>query len=176
MDKNIWRWERKIGPKDFLVSSDRDLLPHPFVQEAFATEAMFWAKPVSSTTMETMLGNSFTLGLYEVSNDGATNTPIGMARMITDYATLAYLTDVYLQPEFRSLGLGKWIIQCCREFALEIPDLRFLVLLTGNEQAQQLYRREFGMQNLDGKEEALVCMGARRAKIVQAAAAAAPST
>lgn len=176
MDKKLWQWERKAGSKTFLISSDRTLISHTFVQEAFATEAMFWAKPMSSSDLEMMLNNSLTFGLYEVSNDGATKTPIGMARMITDYTTLAYLTDVYIQPTYRSFGLGKWIIHCCREAVVNIPELRFMVLMTGSEQAQQLYRRELGMQKIDGNEEALVCMGARKAKIAQVAEAAVPST
>ena len=169
MDKGDFSWRRTIGSQTYLISSDRSLLPHSFVHEAFATEAMYWAKPLSSEALLTMLNNSLTLGLYLVSDD--TKTPIGMARMITDYTTLAYLTDVYLLPEHQSQGLGKWIIACCREICASMEDLRFMVLLTGSEQAQKLYRRELGMQKLDGAEEALVCMGARRTKLAEARAA-----
>lgn len=169
MDQRIWQWERVVDSQKFLLSSDSTLLPHAFVQEAFATEAMFWAKPMSADAMRTMLSNSLTLGLYLVAESG-TKKPIGMARFVTDYTTLAYLTDVYLQPEYRALGLGKWIIHSCRELALEMPALRFMVLLTGSEQAQNLYRRELGMQLLDGREEPLACMGARKATLAEAAA------
>jgi len=171
MDQKIWQWKRTIDSKSFLMSSDRALLPHTFVQEAFATDAMYWAKPVSSDeALRTMLSNSLTLGLYILSDDGATKTPIGMARMVTDYTTLAYLTDVYLQPAYRALGIGRWIIHCCREMVMEMPDLRFMVLLTGSEQAQELYRKELGMKKLDGEEEPLACMGARKPNLTEAAA------
>jgi ribosomal protein S18 acetylase RimI-like enzyme len=168
MDKTIYKSQQITGSQTYLISADRSLLPHSFVHEAFATEAMYWAKPLSSEAMSTMLNNSLTLGLYLVSN--GTNTPIGMARMITDYTTLAYLTDVYLLPEHQGQGLGKWIIACCREICTSMENLRFMVLLTGSEQAQKLYRRELGMQKLDGAEEAVVCMGARRTKLAEAAA------
>ncbi|CAO2658352.1 Nn.00g060750.m01.CDS01 [Neocucurbitaria sp. VM-36] len=172
MDKKVWQWQRTINSQTFLISSDRALLPHSFIQEAFATEAMFWAKPISTEdALRTMLSNSLTVGLYLLSPNEE-KTPIGMARLITDYTTLAYLTDVYLQPSYRALGLGKWMIHCCREMVLEIPHLRFMVLLTGSEQAQKLYRRELGMQLLDGEEEPLTCMGTRKARLADAAAAA----
>ena len=172
MDKKIWQWQRTIEMQTFVISSDRNLLSHAFVQEAFATEAMFWTKPISSPkALDTMLSNSLTLGLYTLEPGSNTKEPIGMARMVTDYTTLAYLTDVYIQPAYRDLGLGKWIIQCCRNVVLEIPDLRFMVLLTGSAQAQQLYRRELGMHRLDGDEEPLVCMGARKTRLADAEAA-----
>lgn len=169
MDKKIWQWERTVESQTFLVSSDRALLSNAFIQEAFATEAMFWAHPMDTTALERMLANSLTFGLYAVSHDGANKTPIGMSRLVTDYTTFAYLTDVYLQPSFRGLGLGKWLVHSCREAVLAMPHLRFMQLLTGSEQAQQLYRRELGMQKIDGHEERLVCMGVRKAQLVEAA-------
>ncbi|KAF2029889.1 acetyltransferase [Setomelanomma holmii] len=169
MDKKTWQWERTIGSDTFLISTQRGLLPHSFVHEAFATEAMFWAQPLSDETLRAMLDSSCTLGLYKVgSNDE--KTPIGMARMITDYTTLAYLTDVYLEDSYRNLGLGKWMIHCWREIVMEMKDLRFMVLLTGSEKAQNLYRRELGMSLLDGREQALTCMGARKTKLAEVAA------
>ena len=168
MDKKTWEWQRTVGSQTFHISSARDLLPHPFVQEAFAQDAMYWADRLSDEATRSMLDNSLTLGVYT-----SDKTPIGMARMVTDYTTLAYLTDVYLQDAYRNLGLGKWIIACCREIALEMKDLRFMVLLTGSEQARKLYRREFGMSVLDGQEQKLTCMGARREKLAEAQANAA---
>lgn len=162
MDTKEWR--RSINGQDFLASTARDL-PHDFIQQAFDTPAMYWANPIPADTMKTLLDNSCTLGLYKV--DGETRTPVGMARMITDYVTLAYLTDVYLMEEYRSLGLGRWMIHCCREIVVELPALRFMILLTGSEQAQQLYRRELGMKVM-GTEETLAAMGARKAKLREA--------
>ncbi|KAF1941723.1 hypothetical protein EJ02DRAFT_193881 [Clathrospora elynae] len=169
MDKKRFQWQRTMASKTYLISSDRSLLPHAFVQQAFATDAMFWAKPLpSDEALKTMLDNSLTLGIYEISE--VTKIAIGMARMITDYTTLAYLTDVYLLPAHQGQGLGKWVIACCRDICLEMEQLRFMVLLTGSEEAQKLYRQELGMQKLDSAEEPLVCMGVRRGKLADAAA------
>ncbi|KAG9187143.1 hypothetical protein G6011_05014 [Alternaria panax] len=165
MDNKTFQWTRTVGSTTYLISSDRSLLPHLFVQEAFATETMFWAKPLTFTALSTMLDNSLTLGVYTVSND--TRTPVGMGRMVTDYTTLAYLTDVYIVPEQQGRGIGKWLIACCREICVGMENLRWMVLLTGSEQAQALYRTELGMAKLDGVEEGLVCMGSRRAKLAE---------
>lgn len=175
MDTKIRQWRRTVESREYLISSAKALLPLSFVQESFATDAMYWAKPLSDEAARAMLDSSCTLGLYLLSPDDDSKTPIGMARLVTDYTTLAYLTDVYLQDAYRNLGLGKWIIHCCREVVLEMKDLRFMVLLTGSEQAQNLYRREFGMAPLDGREMPLVCMGARSTKLAEAHSAAASS-
>lgn len=106
MDKKVWEWKRTAGPHEFVISTARDLLPHAFVQEAFNNKAMFWAKPMSAADLETMLNNSCTLGLYRVGSNNSL-TAVGMARLVTDFVTLAYLTDVYLQDDTRGLGLGE---------------------------------------------------------------------
>ena len=47
---------------------------------------------------------------------------IGLARVITDCVTYAYLCDVYIMEERRGQGLGSWLIRCI----LEHPDLKNL--------------------------------------------------
>lgn len=172
MDHKVWQWECTKDSQTFVVSSDKTLLPISFVQEAFATEAMYWTPPLSDSATATMLANSLTLGLYKTTADEGSEkpklTPIGMARLITDYTTLIYLTDVYVNEAYQGLGLGKWMIRNSRRIALEMPHLRFMVLLTGSEQAQALYRRELGMSLLNGHEQKLTCMGARSEKLAEA--------
>jgi GNAT superfamily N-acetyltransferase len=50
--------------------------------------------------------NSLCFGLY------AKDKQIGFARVITDYATYAYIGDVFVLESFRGRGLGKWLMQC----------------------------------------------------------------
>jgi GNAT superfamily N-acetyltransferase len=170
MDKKTWQWERTVDTQTFVVSSARELMPNSFVQEAFATEAMFWAHPLSNDGTRAMLDNSLTLGIYKLS-DGDQKEPIGLARMITDYTTIAFLTDVYMADAYRGLGLGKWVIQCCREVVLEMADLRFMLLFTGSTELQKLYRDQLGMEVVGGPESSLACMRARSENLAEAAAA-----
>ncbi|KAI9872323.1 MAG: hypothetical protein M1830_001776, partial [Pleopsidium flavum] len=48
----------------FLISSDRSLLSLSAISEAFASDAMYWCKPMKRATLRLCLDNSFCLGLY----------------------------------------------------------------------------------------------------------------
>ena len=56
---------------------------------------------------------------------------IGLARIISDFATFAYISDVFILPDFQGKGLGKWLIECIlahpafttlRKFTLDTND------------------------------------------------------
>ncbi|KAJ7689848.1 hypothetical protein B0H17DRAFT_875320, partial [Mycena rosella] len=56
---------------------------------------------------------------------------IGLAHLVTDCVSLAYLTDVFILPSYQSKGLGKWLIKCINEAITKWPDLRVVLLFTG---------------------------------------------
>jgi GNAT superfamily N-acetyltransferase len=45
------------------------------------------------------------LGLY----DG--EELIGCARVVSDFTRLSYLSDVFVEPHYRGLGLGRWLVE-----------------------------------------------------------------
>lgn len=112
--------------------------------------------------LEAMLDNSLTFGLYTTEppseEDASTPTPsiyshltqIGMARMITDYTTLAYLTDVYVLPSHRGKGHAAWLAKCVAECVTTMEKgaqgaWRRTLLLTGNPKwAQPFYGKWLG--------------------------------
>lgn len=160
-------WLRTVDghPHDFLISTDRDRISTAFVQKAFASPGMPWATPPSPADTKTMLDNSCTLGLYIQFDDKEavqSTQMIGMARMITDHITFAYLTDVYIEDEYRKFGLGKWMIQCCKEVVEGLPHLRWMLLLTNSEPGARLYERELGMLRMGQLGTQLKMMGSRR--------------
>ncbi len=61
-----------------------------------------------------------------------------MARLVTDYATFAWLCDVFVQEEYRGRGIGKWLM----ESMLAHPDLQGIRrwILTSRD-ARDLYSR-----------------------------------
>ncbi|PVH95669.1 acetyltransferase [Periconia macrospinosa] len=173
------QWHKTLNGKTYTISTAPNLLPLSFIQEAFNKPAMYWANPLPTSTLQTMLDNSCTFGLYvsptittttttEANDKDKTMLPIGMARLVTDYVTLAYLTDVYVLDEYQGLGLGKWMVRCCRELVADMPALRFMVLLTGSAQAQSLYKRELGMRPMVSEEVGLTAMGARKEWLLEA--------
>jgi len=71
---------------------------------------------------------------------------IGFGRVITDYVSFAYLTDVYILAEHQGKGLGKWMMECLNEILRSWPGLRRTLLLTGDPNAVRLYERTLGME------------------------------
>ncbi|OCK81642.1 hypothetical protein K432DRAFT_295033 [Lepidopterella palustris CBS 459.81] len=160
-------WHRTITDQTYLISTARTQLPHDFVQTVFEDPSVYWAKAISPENMQLMLDNSCTLGLYtKNSKPSAGNQtrpiPIGIARIITDYVTFAYLTDVYVHSDYRGLGLGRWLIGCCREVMEDMPELRRVMLMTSSAHAKRFYREEMGLQILEQGTNGLVAMSGRK--------------
>jgi GNAT superfamily N-acetyltransferase len=76
----------------------------------------FWAEGIPKETMARAMANSLCFGLFDGPNQ------IGLARVVTDRATFAYLCDVYVLETHRGRGLGKWLI----ETVMAHPDLQGL--------------------------------------------------
>jgi GNAT superfamily N-acetyltransferase len=76
----------------------------------------FWAEGIQRDTVARSLANSLCFGLFD---DAA---QVGLARVVTDRATYAYLCDVYVLESHRGHGLGKWLM----ETVMAHPDLQGL--------------------------------------------------
>lgn len=74
---------------------------------------------------------------------------------------LAYLTDVYVDAEVRSLGLGKWLIKCCDEIFSSLPAMRRTWLMTSPSVGKRFYSRELGMWDVVEEGQKAVCMTKR---------------
>jgi GNAT superfamily N-acetyltransferase len=57
---------------------------------------------------------------------------IGFARLITDRVTFAWLTDVYVLPEWQAQGLGRWLITCVQKVLEDMPYLRRSACIVGH--------------------------------------------
>ena len=69
---------------------------------------------------------------------------IGFARVVTDYATFAWLADVFVLPEFQRQGIGKWLIGVIVDHP-RLPGLRRWLL--GTKDAHGLYA-QYGFKPL----------------------------
>lgn len=94
-----------------MISTNPALLDLDVIHR-FLTES-YWAAGVPLGVVQRSIEHSLPFGLYKH------NRQIGFARVITDYATFAYLADVFVLDEFRGAGLGKWLI----EVVMTHPDL-----------------------------------------------------
>ncbi len=77
----------------------------------------YWAEGRTKATVEKSLRHSLNFGVFDEAG-----AQVGFARVITDYATFAYLADVFVLEEHRGHGLSKRLMQTI----MEHPDLQGL--------------------------------------------------
>jgi GNAT superfamily N-acetyltransferase len=124
----------------FLISTDPAKLQP---DEIFAyLSRSYWAKGRKRETILKSLPRSLCFGLYL---DGR---QIGFARVVSDFATFAYLCDVYVLEEYQGRGLGKWLVSAVMAHP-ELQGLRRWMLATRD--AHALYR-QFGFTELKAPE------------------------
>ena len=68
----------------------------------------YWAVGIPRETVERAIANSLCFGIYHG------DAQVGFARVITDYATMAYVADVFVLEEHRGLGLSVWLMETIR--------------------------------------------------------------
>lgn len=122
---------RQRGASLLEIDADPSRLDLALIHDFLANRS-HWARGIPREVVERAIAHSLAFGLYR---DGA---QIGFARVVTDHATVAYLADVFVIPEERNAGLGRWMI----ESLLAHPPLAGLRRwLLGTRDAQGLYRR-----------------------------------
>ena len=123
--------EREWQRGEFTISTDNNRLDIRKIHDFIANQS-YWAQGRTIETMRRALDNSFNFGLYK------NNQQIGFARVVTDYATFAWIADVFVLPEHRGLGLSKWLMEVILSHS-ELQGFRRWVLATKN--AHGLYAR-----------------------------------
>lgn len=136
------RWTRD----GYLVSTDASLVPIAELNAAFASDACYWAQPLPEPAVAEMLRSSLCFGLYDLGTPGSAGF-IGFARVITDFTTFAFVTDVWVDPSTQGKGLGRWLVGCVQEVLEGMPHLRRSMLLTGDwERSVPFYERLMKME------------------------------
>ena len=129
-------WQRE----DCVVTTDPARVDMDVVH-GFLTES-YWCPGIPRETVQRSIDNAIPFSLF-VGGRAA-----GFARVVTDRATVAYLGDVFVLPEFRGRGLSKWMMECVVAHP-ELQGLRRWILLTRD--AHQLYTR-YGFTSLAAPE------------------------
>ena len=120
-------WHRN----EYTISTDRALLNIGLVHN-YLSNSSYWAKGRSRETVQRSIENSLSFGVFK--ND----EQVGFARVVTDYATFAWLADVFILDEHRGQGLGKWL----SEVIIAHPELQgFRRWVLATKDAHELYRR-----------------------------------
>ena len=98
----------------FLISTDRSKLDLDAIHR-FLTRS-YWAEGIPRETVARSIENSLCFGVY---NGGE---QVGFARVVSDFATYAYLADVFILEQYRERGLGKELMAS----VMAHPDLQGL--------------------------------------------------
>ena len=94
------------------VSTDKTLLDRALIHQFLTTS--YWAEGRSLETVNASIDGSLCFGIY------ANDAQVGFARVVTDYATVAFLSDVFVLEPYRGQGLGKRLL----EAVLTYPELQ----------------------------------------------------
>ena len=125
---------------EFVISTDKERLDVDVVH-GFLTEC-YWAQGIRREVVARSIQNSLCFGVY--GNAGQ----VGFARVISDYATYAYIGDVFVLESYRGHGLGKWLMECIMDHPW-LRGLRRWSLVT--DDAHGLYTK-FGFTPLKAPE------------------------
>lgn len=121
---------------EFLVSTDKSKLDLNTIY-SYLSES-YWAKGIPREVVVRSLQNSLCFGIFAGAEQ------IGFARVITDFATYAYLADVFVLDGYRGRGLAKWLMECIVAHP-QLQGLRRWTLATRD--AHTLYEK-FGFKPL----------------------------
>ena len=107
---------------EFLISTDHQRLNLDVVH-GYLTNC-YWAKGIPREVVARSIEHALCFGIYD--GEGA---QVGFARVISDFATIAYVGDVFVLETHRGRGLAKWLMVCITQHP-SLQNLRRWILTT----------------------------------------------
>jgi GNAT superfamily N-acetyltransferase len=145
---------------EFVISTDSERLSMDVIHN-FLTNC-YWAKGIPRDVVARSIEHSLCFGIYDESppfgpaqgrllaedaRHGAT-AQVGFARVVSDFATVAYMGDVFVLESHRGRGLSKWLMERVVQHPA-LQNLRRWILLTRD--AHGLYS-QFGFTPVSAPE------------------------
>lgn len=124
------------------ISTDKAGLDIALIHRVLS--ASYWAEGRTLETVQASIDGSLCFGVYE------DEAQVGFARVITDYATFAYLADVFVVEAHRGKGIGKRLMRA----VLAHPDLQACSWTLFTLDAHGLYE-QFGFERTAHPERLL---------------------
>jgi len=116
----------------YVISTDPERLDYA-AMHAYLSRS-YWSPGIPLATVRRAARNSLCFGLYQAA-DGR---QVGLARVVTDHATFAYLCDVYVLEEHRGRGLAKQMMRAVMSHPALTGARRAML---GTRDAHGLYRQ-----------------------------------
>lgn len=114
---------------DYLITDDVSKVQQDVVHRLLA--ATYWGDRRPREIIERMVAGSICFSLYLGS------AQIGFGRAVTDSATFTWVADIVVEPEFRGIGLGQWIMECL----VAHPAIEGTQMVLQTRDAQGLYEK-----------------------------------
>ena len=125
---------------EYTISTDRSRIDVTAVH-AFLSRT-YWSPGIPESVLRRAIDGAISFGIYHGHEQ------VGFARVITDRATYAYLSDVYVLDAHRGRGLAKWLM----EVIMSHPDLQGLRRFSlSTRDAHALYA-QFGFEIVKNPE------------------------
>lgn len=113
----------------FVISDNKELLDLDVIK-GFLSRS-YWANKRPEKRTLRSIENSVCYGVYEGRKQ------VGYARVITDHATMYYLCDVFIDEDYRGMGIGKKLV----ESLTTSDEYKDLMGLLGTKDAHELYKQ-----------------------------------
>ena len=129
------------APGHYEISTERSRLDIGLIHDFLRSS--YWAQGIPRTVVEKSIRHSLCFGAFLGSQQ------VGFARVISDFAAIAHIADVFVVPEHRGRGIAKLLMRAILEHP-ELQGLRRFFLATRD--AHGLYA-QFGFQPLTHPEQ-----------------------
>ncbi len=118
------------------ISTDKTRLDLQMIHDYLTNS--YWAKGRTYSEVKTTIEQCLCFGLYL---DGR---QIGFARVLTDYAVLAYLMDVFILEEFQGNGFSKILLN----HIFQLKEIQVNKWLLATQDAHGIYAN-FGFKSIE---------------------------
>ncbi|WP_423800908.1 GNAT family N-acetyltransferase [Neobacillus sp. SAB-20_R2A] len=132
----------------FTISTNKEYLDIETIHK-FLSEESYWALGRPKEIIKKSIDNTaLCFGVYKGDVSKGDVEQVGFARVVSDLTIFAYLADVFIVPEYRKLGLSKWLMEVITNHQ-DLQNVRRFMLVTND--AHTLYS-QFGFKAIDHPE------------------------
>jgi GNAT superfamily N-acetyltransferase len=112
----------------YTITDDPAAIDGDRLFEWLSTDAYWWSGGITRAILEGAVANSLCFSALSSAGEF-----VGFGRMITDRATFAFWSDVYVSPVHRGRGLGSELTRAALDHC-ELSNCRRIVLVTRDAQ------------------------------------------
>lgn len=102
----------------FTLSDDQSKIDVDRVYALLGTT--YWSASRSREVVEQCIDHSLCFGLFDGERQ------IGFVRVISDYTTTSWVSDMVVDGDYRGQGLGRWMMQCVMDHP-RLQDTQFVL-------------------------------------------------